>query len=125
MRERFLELLTQRKPGATYRLLPFPPGSFDGVWLCASLLHVPWAEWPDTVRAYHALVDGGCLLVSVKHGRGERTVPSPKHPGEERYFVYVSEAELDLVLREAGFRVLSLRRTPGEPDHDWLEAFAS
>jgi SAM-dependent methyltransferase len=46
---------------------------FDGIWCCASLLHVPLAEIPDTfARLWRALRPGGTLYVSFKHGQGER-----------------------------------------------------
>lgn len=47
---------------------------FDGVWACASLLHVPAAELAAVVaRLGRALVPGGLLYASFKYGRGERT----------------------------------------------------
>ena len=47
---------------------------FDGIWCCASLLHVPLADMPETLaRLWTALRPGGTLYVSFKHGTGERT----------------------------------------------------
>ena len=46
---------------------------FDGIWCCASLLHVPLDAMPATLdRLWRALRPGGVLYVSFKHGRGER-----------------------------------------------------
>jgi SAM-dependent methyltransferase len=46
---------------------------FDGVWACASLLHVPQTQLPDAVRRLiDALKPSGALFISVKHGVGER-----------------------------------------------------
>jgi len=46
---------------------------FDGIWCCASLLHVPLAAMPNTVaRLWNALRPGGMLYASFKHGTGER-----------------------------------------------------
>jgi SAM-dependent methyltransferase len=46
---------------------------FDGIWACASLLHVPLAELPDALqRLARALRPGGLLYASFKYGRGER-----------------------------------------------------
>jgi SAM-dependent methyltransferase len=45
---------------------------FDGIWCCASLLHVPRAEMPDILRRLHrALKPGGLLYASFKRGEGE------------------------------------------------------
>jgi SAM-dependent methyltransferase len=47
--------------------------AFDGIWCCASLLHVPAAELPACmIRLWRALRPGGCLYMSFKHGAGER-----------------------------------------------------
>lgn len=46
---------------------------YDGIWCCASLLHVPSAEMPRTLGAlWGALKPGGALYVSFKRGDGER-----------------------------------------------------
>jgi SAM-dependent methyltransferase len=46
---------------------------FDGIWACASLLHVPLAELPDVLqRLARALRAGGSLYASFKYGHGER-----------------------------------------------------
>lgn len=46
---------------------------FDGIWCCASLLHVPLTALPDTLaRLWNALRPGGAFYASFKHGTGER-----------------------------------------------------
>jgi 2-polyprenyl-3-methyl-5-hydroxy-6-metoxy-1,4-benzoquinol methylase len=48
---------------------------FDGVWASASLLHVPKARMVEVCRRLReALVPGGVLYFSFKHGSGERSV---------------------------------------------------
>lgn len=47
--------------------------AFDGIWCCASLLHLPLSAIPTTLdRLWCALRPGGTLYVSFKHGTGER-----------------------------------------------------
>ena len=47
---------------------------YDGVWACASLLHVPMAGLADVfLRLRRALRPEGVLYASFKWGRGERT----------------------------------------------------
>jgi len=61
---------------------------FDGIWCCASLLHVPLATMPAIFeRLWRALRPGGTLYVSFKHGVGERD-----HDG--RRFTDADEATL-------------------------------
>jgi SAM-dependent methyltransferase len=46
---------------------------FDGIWACASLLHVPFTELPDTFfRLARALRPSGVIYASFKAGTGER-----------------------------------------------------
>ncbi|ROP60011.1 methyltransferase family protein [Enterobacter sp. BIGb0383] len=46
---------------------------YDGIWCCASLLHVSSAELPDAMqRLARALKPGGIWYVSFKYGEGER-----------------------------------------------------
>lgn len=46
---------------------------FDGIWACASLLHVPLPELDDALaRLRNAMKVGGAGFVSFKRGEGER-----------------------------------------------------
>ncbi|MDK2962432.1 MAG: hypothetical protein PWP20_1558 [Eubacteriaceae bacterium] len=61
---------------------------FDGIWACASLLHVPFAELPDIFnRIVTALKPGGTFYASFKYGdfRVGR--------GDEQWFNLVGEKE--------------------------------
>lgn len=50
---------------------------YDGIWACASLLHLPSTEIPAAIhRLWSALKPGGAVYFSFKHGCGER-----KHGG--------------------------------------------
>lgn len=49
--------------------------AYDGIWACASLLHVPLTDLPDVFsRIARALRADGILYASFKHGPTERTV---------------------------------------------------
>jgi SAM-dependent methyltransferase len=49
---------------------------FDGIWACASLLHVATKSLPDALsRLANALKPGGVLYTSFKQGEGERDSP--------------------------------------------------
>lgn len=66
---------------------------YDGVWACASLLHLPEANIPDALaRLWAALKPGGVLFLSLKLGEGERQK-------DGRHFTDVSEARLHEWLR--------------------------
>lgn len=70
------ELSTQLT-GIRTRILRFQefesPPRYDGVWACASLLHVPQTDLHDAIkRLTKALKPGGVLYMSFKLGSGER-----------------------------------------------------
>lgn len=70
------ELATQFS-GQPVRVLRFQEmdyvDEFDGIWACASLLHVPMAELPGVfARFIVALKPGGLWSMSFKFGKGER-----------------------------------------------------
>lgn len=53
---------------------------YDGVWACASLLHVAAADLPAVLqRLCAALKPGGLLYLSMKHGNGERVDAAGRH----------------------------------------------
>ncbi|WP_454849813.1 class I SAM-dependent methyltransferase [Rhizobium binxianense] len=82
--------------------------SFDGVWAQASLLHVPRAELPDVFgRIHRALRPGGIIHASFKAGLAE---------GRDRfgrYYNYPSAEWLSALLREGGWRTVSLAEDDG------------
>jgi SAM-dependent methyltransferase len=70
--------------------------AFDGVWACASLLHLPSGELEAALkRLTLALRPGGILFVSIKAGGFEGT-------REGRWFTDLTEAGLGGLLRSAG-----------------------
>jgi SAM-dependent methyltransferase len=96
-------------------------GCFDGVWACASLLHVRAVALPAVLgRLMAALVPGGVCYVSFKYGEGERT-----HGG--RHFTDLDEAGLAAVVAAlAGVGLervwVSGDRRPGRESERWLNA---
>ncbi|MBK1621447.1 SAM-dependent methyltransferase [Lamprobacter modestohalophilus] len=98
-------------------------GRFDGIWACASLLHVPLAELPDVLqRLAHALRPGGNLYVSFKYGRGERD-----HGG--RRFTDLDEAGLaELLCRVPALKAIetwiTADRRPDREGERWLNALS-
>ncbi|MDT0175391.1 class I SAM-dependent methyltransferase [Enterobacter sp. BRE11] len=67
---------------------------YDGIWCCASLLHVSRAELPEVFRRLgKALKAGGVLYASFKHGQGERE-------NNGRAFTDMREGEIAGMLRE-------------------------
>ncbi|MCO8144836.1 class I SAM-dependent methyltransferase [Rhodovulum tesquicola] len=68
---------TQSHAAVPTRLMQFEDfaweHSFEGIWACASLLHVAYADLPGVVDRLAAhLVPNGALYLSFKRGTGER-----------------------------------------------------
>ncbi|WP_368900125.1 class I SAM-dependent methyltransferase [Mixta calida] len=70
------------------------PARYDGIWCCASLLHVAEAELPETfTRLAQALKPGGVWYLSFKRGSGEREQSG-------RRFTDLTEARLRELIEE-------------------------
>ena len=73
--------------------------TYDGIWACASLLHVAAEDLPDVLkRLYRLIKKSGVIYVSFKFGDGERQK-------DGRYFNDMSEESLNRLLCDAGFIV--------------------
>jgi SAM-dependent methyltransferase len=94
--------------------------AYDGIWACASLLHVPWDALPDVFRRLErALRDGGVLYASFKPGEEERTVDDGRH------FTDMTEARLRDRIRDLpGLGVIEVWQTSdvrlGPAHEPWL-----
>lgn len=94
---------------------------FDGIWACASLLHVPLGELDDVLnRLANALKEGGWLYASFKVGAGERKEG-------DRLFTYQTETSLRTILDShpnLQIRQLwqSVDRKSGSSQERWLNA---
>jgi SAM-dependent methyltransferase len=97
--------------------------AFDGVWACASLLHIGRRELVDAVgRLRDALVPGGALFMSFKYGSGEREA-------DDRRFTDLDEAGAAALLAKVGGLALLESEVTGDirPDkaqERWLSLLA-
>ena len=85
-----------------------PEGTFDGIWACASLLHLPKEEIAAVMRRMAAhLPEGGCFYASFKYGefQGERN---------GRYFTDMTEESFKVLLREAPGLIIEELFTSGD-----------
>jgi 2-polyprenyl-3-methyl-5-hydroxy-6-metoxy-1,4-benzoquinol methylase len=82
---------------------------YDGIWACASLLHVPKRDVPDVLNRFtQALKPGGVLYISLKEGQGERTEE------DGRFFNYYTAD----AFREVITGVATLRELPFCPTEE-------
>jgi ubiquinone/menaquinone biosynthesis C-methylase UbiE len=101
--------------------LEFPAASFDGIWCCASLLHIKKADAPEVLRGFsRVLKDDGVLFISVKEGEGETVKKYDE--GNNLFFAYYSQKELLELVTGSGFAATVSLYT-GMDKTKWLCAF--
>lgn len=96
---------------------------YDGVWACASVLHLSSSELPDVFRRMtRALKMGGVIYASFKYGdfEGERA---------DRYFTDMTEEKMSAMLRKIpALQIrdmwISVDVRPGRGDEKWLNLLA-
>ena len=91
---------------------------FDGVWACASLLHVRHADLPDVMeRMRKALKPSGVLYASFKYGNGSCL-------RGDRSFIDFTDQSIASVFEQAGFSILSNNvgndSRPGREEEKWV-----
>ncbi len=95
---------------------------YDGIFACASILHVKASDLPDIMtRMHNALKKNGILYVSFKYGtfEGERN---------GRYFTDMTEEKFDALLREVPpfikeQETITEDVRPGRSNEKWLNVF--
>jgi SAM-dependent methyltransferase len=112
--------------GLPVRCLTFPEmdwdAAFDGVWACATLLHLPAAELPDVLgKIRRALRPGGVFYASFKEGTEERFANG-------RHFTDLNRPMLHKLLVTADLKPIEIwGSADGRADHageSWVSAVA-
>ncbi|WP_242832032.1 class I SAM-dependent methyltransferase [Butyrivibrio sp. VCD2006] len=91
---------------------------FDGIWACASLLHVAFEKLPEIVKKLHeALRTNGAVYASFKYGEGT------KIRGDRVFSDFTEESVIPL-FENAGFKIVSnvvgTDSRPGREDEKWV-----
>jgi len=91
---------------------------FDGIWACATLLHVPMDELPVIMKKLHnALKENGTLYASFKYGEGTTL-------RGERKFSDFTEKSIVPLFETAGFEIVSnivgSDSRPGRESEKWV-----
>jgi 2-polyprenyl-3-methyl-5-hydroxy-6-metoxy-1,4-benzoquinol methylase len=68
---------------------------FDGIWMYASLLHVPKVKAQIVINSLSQyLTQNGLFVVAIKEGNGEQYETHEKYPNTERLFSYFNKEEI-------------------------------
>lgn len=107
------------------------PTSFDGIWACASLLHLTREEFLPVIRNFHHMLSpNGVLFLLMKEGTGEQLVTSGTIDGDTRFFTYYMSDEIRGLLEGAGFKMIDQYtwdqkdRNDERPHETWISSFA-
>lgn len=105
--------------------------SFDGIWACASLLHLKREEILLVLRSFeHMMMPGGTLYIQLKEGEGESVVTGGTTEGEERFFSFYSVPEIRKLMGNAGFKMINQYtwdqkdQNVERPHEVWISSFA-
>jgi ubiquinone/menaquinone biosynthesis C-methylase UbiE len=105
------------------RRLPLGRESVDGIWCCASLLHVPHDQTQTALGEMRRILrPGGWLALITAAGQGARLEPVPYAPRTQRWFFYSEPGELTEQLHSAGLRVRNMTEEPAS--RHWLKFLA-
>lgn len=133
---KLLEIAKQKASTATFlkqdfRNLDFSPSTFDGIWACASLLHLKKIDIPNVLKKFYELLQPeGILFIMVKEGRGEADVQESISSNLSRHFTYFDREEISKLLKQTGFAIEEVY-TFNERDRDkakrnliWIASFS-
>ena len=107
------------------RKLEFEDNSFDGIWSCASLIHIPKQEVESVLLNFkRVLKPESILFIGVKEGSGE-SVNEGMYDAP-RLFVYYEKGEIDRMLEKNGFEIVKsvVERDRMTNTGNWIEIFA-
>lgn len=100
------------------RKLALADNTIDGIWACASFLHVPRSEAIQTLREFRRVLSGGGVLwLSVKRGSGTRQ--GDTYEDDRRKFTLYGAAELRDIITGAGLAVEFVS------DGEWIQLLAT
>jgi SAM-dependent methyltransferase len=115
---------------ADARQLPIVSYSFDGVWSCASLLHVPKRDIAHAIaELYRVLKPSGILFTSMSEGGEPGAIPVISDGLSQRLYYYHREEDWAALVCGAGFEILDhgVNRKSGHfnpGSTGWIETFA-
>ncbi|HLC59525.1 MAG TPA: class I SAM-dependent methyltransferase [archaeon] len=100
------------------RRMLFEDEMFDGIWSCASFLHIPKSESMQTLQEFRrVLKPKGLLYISVREGTGENV-------NDGKFYSNYQKDEFESLLEKSGFHVLDLYVSKDERGINWMSTFA-
>lgn len=92
--------------------------SIDGLWACASFLHVPRSDASATLAEFYRVLRSGTLALAVK--RGDGTASGTVYENDDRRFTLYTPEEITECVTAAGFTI-----TECTNDEGWIQCIAT
>ena len=124
----FVKMASQNAPRAKFiqmdmRHLDFPENTFDGIWACASFLHVPKEDAKNTLLGFREILKpSGLIYLSVKRGNGEKFIERVEYKGRVKFFVFYTQDEFKNLIESCNFKILKV--LIDEKKDTWMDVFA-
>ena len=125
----FVKMASQNVPNAKFiqmdmRNLDFPENSFDGIWACASFLHVPKEDAKNTLLGFRKILKpAGLIYLSVKQGNEEKFVEKDEYKGRTKFFAFYTQDEFKNLIEFCNFKIVKV--LIDEKKDTWINVFAT
>jgi ubiquinone/menaquinone biosynthesis C-methylase UbiE len=125
----FVKMASQNVPNAKFiqrdmRNLNFPENTFDGIWACASFLHVPKKDAKNTLLGFRKILKpAGLIYLSVKQGNEEKFVEKDEYKGRTKFFAFYTEDEFKNLIESCSFKILKV--LIDKKKDTWINIFAT
>lgn len=127
--DRFLNIASKNVPGAKFiqmdmRILNFSENVFDGIWVCASFLHIHKKDAMDTLIGLRRILKpGGLMYVNVEKGTQEKFLRKREYKNEPRLISFYTEREFEELIKTCGFNIF--KKIVDEDSYGWIKIFAT
>lgn len=127
-----LNIAKRKFPGIKFerldmRELSLEPGSFDGIFVAFSLIHIPKKDVPNILkRLYGFLKKDGIIYIAIQEGDSQEiSVTEPLKPNEKIFLNINSSSEIKTLLKDAGFSIIKeyKRETKSKEELDFIKYF--
>lgn len=125
-------LAKERFPRIEFRIsdmrrLTFGSGSFDGVFVAYSLIHIPKNDVLGVIKSLHGfLKPNGVIYFAFHEGKSqEMFITEPLKPDEKMFLNVFSSDEIKRLIKEAGFSIIKeYQREPiKKEEFDFVKMF--
>ena len=124
-----LKIAKNLAPGCEFRQtdlrkIPLADNSIDGIWCCASLLHLKRKEVHRALLEFRRVLRKGAVCcILIKKGKGEKFVKDSRSHGKPRFYSYFQPDEIRNLCRSLHFEILAGETTQsssGAQREEWL-----